>query len=75
VSSLQPVWLQELVDAYQSDPHTAKLLSTLAINNTFGHFSLQQGVIKYKGKIWVGNNSTVQQQILQSLHSSPLGGI
>jgi hypothetical protein len=74
VSSLQPVWLQELVDTYQSDPHTVKLLSTLAVNNTFGHFSLQQGIIKYKGKIWVGHNATIQQQILQSLHSSPLGG-
>jgi len=41
VSALQPVWLQELVDAYHSDPFAVKLLSTLAINNPAGHYTLQ----------------------------------
>ena len=40
VSALQLVWLQELVDAYHSDPFTVKLLSTLAINNSASHFTL-----------------------------------
>ena len=74
VSALQPVWLQELVDAYHSDPFAVKLLSTLAVNNSAGHFTLQQGIIKYKGNFWVGNNRSIQHQILQTLHSSPLGG-
>ena len=59
VSALQPVWLQELVDVYHSDPFAVKLLSTLAVNNSAGHYTLQQGIIKYKGKIWVGNNRSI----------------
>lgn len=74
VSTLQAVWLQELVDAYPSNPHTAKLLTTLAVQKEFGHFSLQDGVIRYKGRVWVGHCLPVQLQILQSLHSGPLGG-
>jgi hypothetical protein len=61
LSALQPVWLQELVDAYPSDPHIAKLLSTLVVST---HFTLQNGVIKYKEKIWVSINKPVQQQIM-----------
>lgn len=71
---IQSYWLQELVDSYASDPKTAKLLSSLAINNSCGPFTLHQGVIKYRGRIWVGNNHTIQIKILQSLHSGPLGG-
>jgi hypothetical protein len=62
ISTLQPVWLQELVDAYSTDPMTTNIFSTLAVNNPSGHFSLQQGIIKYKGKIWVGNIKSMQTQ-------------
>lgn len=74
VSVLQSTWLQELVDSYSIDPNTAKLLSNLAIQSPFGHFTLHKGVIRYKGKIWVASSQAIQHKILQSLHSSPLGG-
>ena len=51
ISTLQSTWLQELVDSYSTDPNTAKLLSTLAVQSPFGHFTLHKGVIRYKGKI------------------------
>jgi hypothetical protein len=35
---------------------------------------LEEGVIKYKGKVWVGHDASMQLKILQSLHSSPVGG-
>lgn len=75
-STLQVVWLKELVDTYSSNghSHTAKLLSNLAIQSPSGHFSLQEGIIKYRGRIWVGHNTSIQLQILQSLHSGLLGG-
>lgn len=35
---------------------------------------MENGIIKHKGKIWVGNNSLAQQHVLQALHNSGLGG-
>jgi transposase InsO family protein len=32
------------------------------------------GLIHYKDKIWVGNNQTLQQQLISQMHSSPIGG-
>ena len=32
------------------------------------------GVIKYKGRVWVGHNLLAQQHILQALHASGIGG-
>ena len=37
-------------------------------------FSLQDGVIIYKNRIWLGNHKEDQQAILLALHSSGLGG-
>jgi hypothetical protein len=61
------------VDAYDSDPPSQKLLAALTLQSPQGHFTLVQGVIKYKDKIWVGNNLTMQHKIMQALHCSQLG--
>jgi hypothetical protein len=37
-------------------------------------FSLDKGVIRLHGKVWVGGNTLAQQHILQALHSSGIGG-
>jgi hypothetical protein len=39
-----------------------------------GPYSLHQGLIHYKGRVWLGNNLSLQQQILSALHNSALGG-
>lgn len=51
LSTVQPVWFQDLVDAYTVGPITSKLLAALAVKSPQGHFTLLQGVIRYKGKI------------------------
>lgn len=35
---------------------------------------MQNGLIRYKGRIWIGNNKLAQQYILQSFHNSGVGG-
>lgn len=45
----------------------------LSPDNTKG-FQLSNGVLKYKGRIWVGNNTLAQQHILQAVHNSGIGG-
>lgn len=62
------------MDTYTANAQTAKLLSSLAIQSPSGHFTLEEGVIKYKGRIWAGHDASIQLKILQSLHSSPVGG-
>jgi hypothetical protein len=36
---------------------------------------LVNGLIKFKGRIWIGNNTLAQNHILQVLHDSAIGGI
>jgi hypothetical protein len=42
-------------------------------SNTQG-YSLVDGLIRFKGKIWIGKNSALQTKLIHSFHGSTLGG-
>jgi hypothetical protein len=51
------------------------LLTELSLNSSNDKgYKLQDGIIRWKDRIWVGNNVLAQQHILQALHSSGMGG-
>jgi hypothetical protein len=57
------------------DDSTQKLLQELAVVNPNDKgFSLSQGLIKHKKKIWVGANSALHTKIISAFHSSAMGG-
>lgn len=59
LSVTQPVWMQ-LIDSYSTHPATAKLLSSLLISSSQGHFQLDKGIIKYKQKLWMASSPELQ---------------
>ena len=75
ISEITPRWLEIVIEGYQQDPATKELLIELSLtgSNTKG-YSLVDGVIRYKGRIWLGKHKEAHQAILQALHSSGLGG-
>lgn len=75
LSVCQPSWLQSVVSGYQTDVHSRELVAKLLLNPTaVPHFSLVDGVLRYKNRIWIGDNSILQKQLLTACHSSALGG-
>ena len=75
VSEVQPTWVQEVLNSYTINSHAQALLVQLAVQspNTTG-YSLEGGLIRYRGKMWVGANSALQTKIISAFHSSPIGG-
>jgi hypothetical protein len=67
--------VEKLVQGYDEDEMARQLLAELSVcsPNSAG-YALTEGVIRYKGRVWVGNNQLAQQHIIQSLHSSGIGG-
>ncbi|CAN6225874.1 unnamed protein product [Urochloa humidicola] len=74
ISIAQPTWLQKIAASYSEDEKAKQLLSELAIQTKQDKFSLSQGIIKYKDRIWLGHNEQFQLQVMEALHASPLGG-
>jgi hypothetical protein len=75
VSSCNPIWMQKVMEGYADDPEAQQLLAELAVHpdNARG-YSLQEGLIRYKGRVWLGSNTLAQNHVIQALHSSAVGG-
>lgn len=75
ISFSTPRWLESIIEGYLKDPKTKELLSELSVtgSNEKG-FSLVDGVIRYKSRIWLGNHSEAHRAVMLALHSSGLGG-
>jgi len=75
VSTVQPVWIQEVLNSYTTDPKAQLLMKQLVVSSPDANgFNLEQGLIRHNGTIWIGQNSSLQTKIIAVFHSSPLGG-
>jgi hypothetical protein len=67
--------MEKLHQGYSDDEESKQLLVELSLNKTNEKgFELKDGIIRYKDRIYVGNNELAQQHILQALHASGIGG-
>jgi hypothetical protein len=57
ISECRPKWLEVIVEGYEQDPETKQLLTELSLtgSNSKG-YQLIDGVIKLKGKVWLGTH-------------------
>jgi hypothetical protein len=57
LSTCTPACLENLVQGYDTDPQAQKLLVELALQHENNRgYSLTDGVIRYKGRVWLANN-------------------
>jgi hypothetical protein len=69
-----PVYVQEVINSYQTDHVASALLQELDITSSNSQgYPLVDGVIHYKDKIWIWENSTLKTKIISSFHASALG--
>jgi len=75
VSVATPKWMQEVLNSYHIDPMAHSLLQSLSITSPDDKgYSLDNGIIKHKNHIWLGQNSALRTKVIASLHASPIGG-
>jgi len=75
LTSCTPQWIEEVVAGYQKDDQAASIIAKLMLDDqAVPNFALHNGLLKYKGRIWIGNNNSLQQKLLSACHSSAIGG-
>jgi hypothetical protein len=75
ISTAIPVWIQEVLSSYQNDSEASSLLQEMAISSPNSmSYSLNDGVVRHKGRIWIGNNSALHSKLISTFHASALGG-
>lgn len=72
---VKPDWIQEVLNSYTTDSRAQQLLRQLSIvsPDTAG-YSLDNGLIRCKGRLWIGQNSALQTKLIAAFHSSAIGG-
>jgi hypothetical protein len=75
ISFVKHQWLEAVVLSYQEDAEAMKLLSQLAAQpDSVPNYTLVQGIIRYRDRLWLGSSKVTQQNVLKAFHSSPMGG-
>jgi len=75
LSVATPTWTQAVADSYLEDPVAQDMITKLAVDPAdVHHFSLRDGLLRFKGRLWVGNTPALHQQLLATVHSSPIHG-
>jgi hypothetical protein len=75
ISVCKPDWVQEVLNSYTTDTHMTALLEQLTIKSSNEQgYSLVQGLIRYKGRLVLGENLALQTKLLSTMHNSAFGG-
>lgn len=75
IFGVQPAWIQDMEKSYEGDEQVLNLVTILAIqSDNYQDYKLTSGVLRYKGKIYVGKATNLRQQMLGIMYTSALGG-
>ena len=63
ITSCQPSWLKDVMASYNCNPQAQKFLEQLAIReDPKGRFTLQNDILRFRGRIWLGGSTAIQQK-------------
>jgi hypothetical protein len=64
-----------LQQSYEGDTYTAEVIAKVTMDeSSVPHFTWQQGILRDKGMIWVGNLPELQHKLMDAFHDSVVGG-
>jgi hypothetical protein len=76
LSAITPTWILEVVISYSADDKTQKLVQQYLITppEHNSDYSMQAGVLRFKGRLVLGQDKALHQRLFVALHYSALGG-
>lgn len=76
LSTVTPKWIQEILAGYQLDADSLENIAKLSIDPAVvPNYTLVDGLLRYKQRIWIGSNVALQHKLLTACHASALGAI
>lgn len=73
ITTQQPLWVQELIKSYQRDEKIQAYVAQ-ALSHQNLYFTYRGGILRYKGRIVVGETRNFRGTILQEVYGSTEGG-
>ena len=75
ITAIKPQWLTMVAESYNSDEMAKEVLLKLAMGaDALPDYSYNQGILRFKGRVWIGADSELRQRLVSCFHDSSLGG-
>lgn len=75
VAVVIPEWVQDIKMSYEGDIQAHKFLSIIGTEvDPTGNYRMEAGLLKYQGRIYVGESTDIRQMLLQAYYASAFGG-
>ena len=74
ITAVIPSWCKEVTSSYEGNEGLQTLLEQLIVDpDSKPGYSYTNGVIRYKGRLVIGNKKDLKQKIFQALHALSMG--
>jgi len=75
ISSASPIWLEQVAASYAGDVQAQGMIAKLALDpSSVPGFTWRDGLLRYKNRIWIGQDESLYSKLVTAMHSSALGG-
>ncbi|KAJ6942306.1 hypothetical protein NC652_008196 [Populus alba x Populus x berolinensis] len=75
VTSILPAWYEEVHPSYDHDPKLQSIILDKLMGDTRQmDYTYTEGVLRYKGRIVVGQDGELRAKLIKSVHDSYVGG-
>lgn len=75
LTSTTPTWLEQLSTSWFADTTLADIIAQLSVDPTSNPgYTFTNGRLRFEGKLVVGNDGLLKQQLLHEFHSTATGG-
>lgn len=75
ITVLQPMWVTKVISSYEQDSEAQEIIAGCTMRSyDVSLYAYEDGLLKYKGKIYIGQSKELRLQVIQFMHSSNVGG-
>lgn len=75
ISAVVPEWVMEISKSYLQDVDCQKLIEQLSLKQSeVSGYTFDHGLLRYKGKLYIGKEGGLRSRFLIQMHDSALGG-
>lgn len=75
IVTIMPKWVEDVKGSYVNDSQYEKVTgSTQNTTGTDNGYTIEAGLVRYKGRICVGAGNDIRSKILESFHASSISG-
>lgn len=75
ITAVVPTWISEVSESYEGDQKVQQIIAEILLHpDSQPNYSYKQGVLKYKGRIYIGDKGELRGKLIDLMHASSLGG-